>query len=111
MPKLDTAQHLGLPVHAPERAHVPSQTLADSPQYSQSSLFDRLSFRQDLRDRVLYMEALLYAFAFRHVDVCADHLDNLSIRGKYMMASCGQIFDCPIWQHNFELAHVIFFLA
>ena len=33
MPKLDTAQRLGLPVDAPKPAYVPSQTLANSPQY------------------------------------------------------------------------------
>jgi len=61
MPKLDTAQRLGIPVHAPERAHVPSQTLAHSPQYSRSDLFDRGRYRQDMRDRVLHAEAFLCA--------------------------------------------------
>src|SRR5262245_18038964 len=28
-----------------------------------------------------------------------------------MMASCRQIFDCPIAEYNFELVRVIFFLA
>jgi len=28
-----------------------------------------------------------------------------------MMARCRQIFDCPIGEHNFELARVIFLLA
>src|ERR1700758_5209776 len=68
MPKLDTAQRLGLPVHAPERAHVPSQTLAHSPQYSRSGLFERARCRQDLRDRVLHAEAFLYALALRQVE-------------------------------------------
>src|SRR6516165_8897036 len=63
MPKLDTTQSLGLPVHAPERAHIRSQTLAYSPQYSRSGLFDRDRFRQDLRDRVLHAEASLCALA------------------------------------------------
>jgi len=63
MPKLDTAQHLAIPLHAPEHAHVPSQTLAYSEQYSRSGLFDRGSFRQDLRDRVLHAEAFLCALA------------------------------------------------
>src|SRR4029077_2047332 len=74
MPKLDTAQRLGLPVHAPERAHVPSQTLAHSPQYSRSCLFDRGRFRQDLRDRVLHAEAFLYALALRQVEHESDTL-------------------------------------
>src|SRR5882762_11034464 len=72
MPKLDTAQRLGLPVHAPERAHVPSQTLAHSPQYSRSGLFDRGRFRQDLSDRVLHAEAFLYALALGDVRGRAD---------------------------------------
>src|ERR1700751_656808 len=61
MPKLDTAQRLGLPVHAPERAYVPSKTLAHGPQYSRSDLLDRGRFRQDLRDGVLHAEAFLCA--------------------------------------------------
>src|SRR5580704_3804015 len=72
MPKLDTAQRLGLPVHAPERAHVPSQTLAHGPQDSRSGLFDRGRFRQDLRDRVLHPEAFLCALAI--VDVVAGRV-------------------------------------
>ena len=72
MPKLDTAQRLGLPVHAPERAHVPSQTLAHGPQYSRSGLFDRGRFRQDLRDRVLHAEAFLCALALSDVRGRAD---------------------------------------
>src|ERR1700688_2852179 len=67
MPKLDTAQFLGLPVHAPERAQVPSQTLAHSPQYSRSGLFDRGRFRQNLRDLVLHAEAFLCALAILDV--------------------------------------------
>src|SRR6476620_7449710 len=67
MPKLDTAQHRGLPVHAPERAHVPSQTFAHGAQYSQSDLFDRGRFRQDLRDRVLHAEAFLCTLALGDV--------------------------------------------
>src|SRR4029077_274107 len=74
MPKLDTAQRLGLPVHAPERAHVPSQTLAHSPQYSRSGLFDRGRFRQDLRDRVLHAEAFLRALALGQVEHESDAL-------------------------------------
>src|ERR1700760_4674084 len=67
MPKLDTAQRLGLPVHAPERAHVPSQALAHSPQYSRSGFFDRGRFRQNLCDRVLHAKAFLAALAILDV--------------------------------------------
>src|SRR5262245_7371657 len=70
MPKLDTAKRLGLGVHAPERTHVPSQTLADSPQYSRSGLLDRGRFRQGLRNRVLHAEAFLCALALG--DVAGD---------------------------------------
>src|SRR4029077_7329854 len=79
MPKLDTAQRLGLPVHAPERAHVPSQTLAHSPQYSRSGLFDRGRFRQDLRDRVLHAEAFLYALALGDVRGRADVAEESAV--------------------------------
>ena len=58
-----TRQVLGLPVHAPERAYVPSQTLAHGPQYARSDLLDRGRFRQDLRDGVLHAEAFLCALA------------------------------------------------
>src|SRR5438045_8630153 len=68
MPKLDTAQRLGLPVHAPERAYVPSQTLAHGPQYSRSDLLDRGRFRQDLRDGVLHAEAFLCALALCQIE-------------------------------------------
>ena len=79
MPKLDTAQRLGLPVHAPERAHVPSQTLAHSPQYSRSGLFDRGRFRQDLRDRVLHAEAFLCALAILDVVGGPVPLNDLAV--------------------------------
>src|SRR5262249_15363380 len=68
MPKLDAAQRLGLPVHAPERADVPSQTLAHGPQYSRSDLLDRGRFRQDLRDGVLHAEAVLCALALCQIE-------------------------------------------
>src|SRR5262252_6806043 len=67
MPTLDTPQHLSVPIHAPQRAHIPSQALAQSPQYFRSDLFDRGRFRQDLRDRVLHVEAFLCALAFGDV--------------------------------------------
>ena len=72
MPKLDTAQRLGLPVHAPERARVPFQTLANSPQYSRSDFFDRGCFRQDLRDRVLHAEPFLCMLTLGDVRGRAD---------------------------------------
>src|ERR1700741_5417306 len=72
MPKLDTAQRLGLQVHAPERAHVPSQTLAHGSQYSRNGLFDRDRFRQDLRDRVLHAEAFLGPLALGQVEHESD---------------------------------------
>ena len=68
MPKLDTAQRLGLPVHSPERAYVPSQTLAHGPQYSRSDLLDRGRFRQDLRDGMLHAEAVLRALALGQIE-------------------------------------------
>src|SRR4029077_9208758 len=83
MPKLDTAQRLGLPVHAPERAHIPSQTLAHSPQYSRSGLFDRGRFCQDLRDRVLYANAFLGALALGHIEHESDALISAFIEGRY----------------------------
>src|SRR5947208_1007646 len=79
MPELDTAQRLGLTIHAPERAHVPSQTLAHSPQYSRSGLFDRGRFRQDLRDRVLHAEAFLGTLTVLDVEADAVPLDHLSV--------------------------------
>src|SRR5712672_89727 len=79
MPKLDTAHRLGLPVHAPERAHFPSQPLAHSPQYSRSGLFDRGRFRQDLRDRVLHAEAFLYALALGDVRGRADVAEESAV--------------------------------
>src|SRR5580704_18559461 len=79
MPKLDTAQRLGLPVHAPERAHVPSQTLAHGPQDSRSGLFDRGRFCQDLRDRVLHAEAFLCALAILDVVGGPVPLDDLAV--------------------------------
>src|SRR5712671_6112577 len=79
MPKLDTTQRLGLPVHAPERAHVPSQTLAHGPQYSRSGLFDRDRFRQNLRDRVLHAKAFLGAFAVLDVVGGPVPLDDLAV--------------------------------
>src|SRR5689334_11587516 len=103
MPKLNTAQRLRAPVHAPEHAHVPSQRLADGQQYSRTGLFDRGSFRQDLCDRVLHAEAFLFSLALRHIDMCTDNLNKLTVRGEQMMASCCEIFDCPIGEYNFEL--------
>src|ERR1700747_657534 len=79
MPKLDTAQRLGLPVHAPERAHVPSQTLSHSPQYSRSDLFDRGCIRQDLPDRVLHAEAFLCALALGDIRQNAVPFENLAL--------------------------------
>src|SRR5436190_15050741 len=100
MPKLDTAQHLGLPVHAPEPAYVPSQTLAHSQQYSWSGLFDRGSFRQDLRDRVLHAQAFLGALAFRHVGLCGDNLDKFPARGEHRLTDRVEVFDCSIGQYD-----------
>src|SRR5689334_5023433 len=74
MPELDTAQRLGLQVHAPECAHVPSETLAHSPQYSRSGLLDCDRFRQDLRDRVLHAETLLSPLALGQVKHESDAL-------------------------------------
>jgi hypothetical protein len=37
------------------------------------------------------------ALSFRHIDVCADNLDRLSMRGEQMMAGCFEMmFDCSI---------------
>ena len=82
MPKLDTAQRLGLSVHAPEHAHVPSQTLAHSQQYSRSGLFDRGSFRQDLRDRVLHAEAFLGPFSLGQVEHARDTLHRVVVEAR-----------------------------
>src|SRR5215471_15707586 len=76
MPKLDTAQRLGLPVHAPERAYVPPQTLAHNPQYFRSDLLDRGRFRQELPDRVLYAEAFLCALALGDISQDAVPFEN-----------------------------------
>ena len=83
MPKLDTAQRRGLPVHAPERAHVPSQTLAHSPQYSRSGLFDRDRFRQDQRDHVLYAEAFFCALALGQVEHESCTLISALLEGRH----------------------------
>src|SRR3954470_19226563 len=111
MPKLYTAQRPRLSVDAPERSHVPSQTLANSPQYSRRGLFDRDRFRQDLRDGVLHAQAILSTLALRHIDICTDDLNELTVRGEQVMASCRKTFDCPIREYYFELAHIVFFLA
>src|SRR5215469_2944521 len=76
MPKLDTAQRLGLPVHAPECAHVPSQTLAHGPQYSRSDFLDRGRFRQELPDRVLHAEAFLCVLALGDISQNAVPFEN-----------------------------------
>src|SRR4051812_46198716 len=111
MPKLYTAQRPGLSVYAPERAHVPSQTLAHSLQYSRRGLLDRDRFRQDLRHRVLHAQAILYTLALRHIDICTDDLNELTVRGEQVMASCRQTFDCPIGKYDLELTPVISFVA
>src|SRR5258707_1018244 len=41
-------------------------------------------------------QCLLGAFAFGDIDICADHLDKLSLHGEHIMANCFQIFDCSI---------------
>src|SRR5262249_21502854 len=79
MPKLDTAQRRGVPVHPPERAHVPSQTLAHSSQESRSDLCDRGGCRQDLRDRVLHAEAVLCALALGDVRGRADVAEESAV--------------------------------
>src|SRR4051812_47306119 len=111
MPKLYTAQRPGLSVYAPERAHVPSQTLAHSLQYSRRGLLDGDRFRQHLRHLVLHAQPILYTLALRHIDICTDDLNELAVRGEQVMASCRQRFDCPIGKYNFELARVISFVA
>jgi len=79
MPKLDTAQRLGLPVHAPERAHVPSQTLAHSPQYFSEWPLRSWPLPPDLRDRVLHAEAFLYALALGDVRGRADVAEESAV--------------------------------
>src|SRR5262249_16637186 len=76
MPKLDAAQCLDLPVHAPECAHVPSQTLAYGPQYSRSDFLDRGRFRQELPHRVLPAEASLCALALGDISQDAVPFEN-----------------------------------
>src|SRR6201990_1882494 len=100
MPKLDAAQCFGLSVHAPERAHVPSQTLAHSPQYSRSGLFDRGRFRQDQRDRVLHAEAFLQAFALCCVCRSTDELDELAVFIENRMTRSTYVPNCSVWQKN-----------
>jgi hypothetical protein len=63
------------------------------------------------KTRVALPQCFFRAFAFRHIDICADHLDKLSVGIEQMMALCRQIFDCPTGKYNFELARAIFFLA
>jgi hypothetical protein len=39
---------------------------------------------------------LLRAFAFRHIDVRTDNLNQLAARGEHMMGGCFEVFDRSI---------------
>src|SRR6266850_8137509 len=51
------------------------------------------------------------ALALRHVDVCANDLDQLAEGRKFMMGVCFQVFDCSIRQQDSELLKEISLLA
>src|SRR5262249_13819103 len=61
------AEDPGLPVDAPERAHIPDQALAHRLQYLRSGLLQRGRRRQNLGHRVLGQEPLLGELAFGDV--------------------------------------------
>ena len=54
---------------------------------------------------------LLRAFAFRHIDVRRDHLDEFSIRGEQRVAGRFDIFDRSIGKYDSELECEISFLT
>src|SRR6266436_3867845 len=53
---------------------------------------------------------VLRALALRHVDVCANDLEQRTERGKFMMGVCFDVFDCSVRQQDFELGKEISFL-
>ena len=54
---------------------------------------------------------LLRAFAFRHIDVRSDHLDEFSIRGEQGVAGRFDMFDRSVGKYNSELECEISFLT
>src|SRR6266404_6191635 len=46
--------------------------------------------------RLALPQCLFGALAFRDIDVCADRLKKLPMRGEQMMTNCFKIFDCSI---------------
>ena len=51
----------------------------------------------DLAELVFALpQCLLGPLALRHIDVCADSLDQLAERGKHMIGGCFEVFDCSI---------------
>ena len=47
---------------------------------------------------------LLRAFAFRHIDLCSDNLDQLPTCGEQGLADQFEVFDRSIRQYNSEFA-------
>ena len=54
---------------------------------------------------------LLRAFAFRHIDMRSDHLNEFSVRGEQGVAGRFDMFDRSVGKNNSELDREISFLT